>query len=255
MNMSVLSNIGRMLILHRVSSRRRMTGFAALFAFASLSLAGSHPAAAADCDSMAAPKLNWSACRKNNIILQGSDLENANLSGTHFDSTDLSNANLKGADFEKATMVRAWLTDAHAEGANFSRIEAYRLSFTGVSASGAIFTNAELQRADFTGAKLDKANFEKAELGRANFDKADLTGASFSLSNLSRANLTGATFQGPIGFDRAFMYLTRIEGMDLSAATNLAQSQVDLACGDKSTKLPAGLKMPSNWPCPPDEKD
>lgn len=253
--MSMLSKMGRMLIPYGVLGRSRMTGLAGLLVLAALSLAGSHPAAAADCDSMASPKLNWSECRKNNIILQGSDLEGANLSGTHFDSTDLSNTNLKGANLEKATMVRAWLTDAHAEGANFARIEAYRLSFTNVSASGAIFTNAELQRADFTGAKLDKANFEKAELGRANFDKADLTGASFSLSNLSRANLAGATVHGPIGFDRAFMFLTRIEGMDLSAATNLSQSQVDLACGDKSTKLPAGLKMPANWPCPPDDKD
>jgi uncharacterized protein YjbI with pentapeptide repeats len=230
--------------------------FGATLALAALlAAAGPRHAAAADCGDMAAPGINWSECHRNNIILQGSDLHGANLSGTHFDSTDLSNTNLQSANLEKATMVRAWLTDAHAEGANFSRIEAYRSSFANVIADGARFTSAELQRADFSGAKLEKTDFQKAELGRANFDKADLTGTSFMLANLSRANLSGAKFQGPIGFGKAFMYLTRIEGLDLSAATNLEQAQVDLACGDKATKLPPGLKMPTNWPCPPDDKD
>jgi uncharacterized protein YjbI with pentapeptide repeats len=220
-----------------------------------LLLSGAHPAAAADCDDMATPGINWSGCHRNNIILQGSDLNGANLAGTHFDSTDLSNTNLQSANLEKATMVRTWLTDAHAEGANFSHIEAYRSSFTNVVADGASFAGAELQRADFSGARLAKTDFEKAELGRANFDKADLSDTRFTLANLSRANLSSAKLQGPINFDRAFMYLTRIEGLDLSAAANLQQSQIDLACGDKATKLPSGLNMPANWPCPPDDKD
>jgi uncharacterized protein YjbI with pentapeptide repeats len=253
--MGMQQRVGWAKIVRQLSGRHVIAVVAVVLASAAVTLAGHHRASAADCDSMASPKLNWSECRKNNIILQGSDLEGANLAGTHFDSTDLSNTNLKDADLEKATMVRTWLTDSHAEGANFSRIEAYRSSFTGVSASGATFTNAELERADFSSAKLERASFEKAELGRANFDKADLTGTSFALANLSRANLGSATFNGPIGFAKAFMYLTRIEGMDLSNATNLEQSQIDLACGDKSTKLPAGLKMPASWPCPPDDKD
>ena len=47
----------------------------------------------------------------------------------------------------------------------------------------------------------------------------------------------------------AFMFLTRIEGLDLSAAWGLQQAQIDLACGDTSTKLPAGLSAPAHWPC------
>ncbi|NEK55267.1 pentapeptide repeat-containing protein, partial [Rhizobium leguminosarum] len=50
--------------------------------------------------------------------------------------------------------------------------------------------------------------------------------------------------------DRAFMFLTHIEGLDLSAATGLEQAQIDLACGDASTKLPVGLSAPTTWPCP-----
>ena len=34
------------------------------------------------------------------------------------------------------------------------------------------------------------------------------------------------------------LFLTRIEGLDLSAATGLAQWQIDMSCGDGNTKLP-----------------
>lgn len=209
-----------------------------------------------DCGNVvAAPGLDWSGCSKTNIMLPSSDLHGANLSETHFDSTDLSDANLTGANLEKATLVRAWLKNARAEGANFARIEAYRSDFSNAVANGASFSNAELQRAEFSGAQLANADFQKAELGRADFNKAVLTGVNFSFANLSRATLNGATIQGPVTFGGAFMYLTRIEGVDLSAATGLMQTQVNLACGDEATKLPVGLKAPGSWPCPPDEKD
>ena len=52
-----------------------------------------------------------------------------------------------------------------------------------------------------------------------------------------------------LDFERAFLYLTRIEGLDLTEATGLAQWQIDMACGDAGTKLPAGLAVPSSWPC------
>ena len=69
------------------------------------------------------------------------------------------------------------------------------------------------------------------------------------LSHLSRALLQEATFQGPIDLTGAFMFLTRIEGIDLTKATGLQQTQADQACGDANTKLPDGLKVPATWPC------
>ncbi|QND49822.1 pentapeptide repeat-containing protein [Rhizobium lusitanum] len=211
---------------------------------------------AGDCGNVvAAPGIDWSACSKTNIMLPGSDLHGANLSETHFDSTDLSDANLTSANLEKATLVRAWLKNARAEGANFAKIEAYRSDFSNAVANGASFANAELQRAEFSGAQLANADFQKAELGRTDFDKAVLTGVNFSFANLSRATLSGATIQGPVTFGGAFLYLTRIEGIDLSAATGLVQTQVNLACGDQTTILPPGLRAPGSWPCPPDDKD
>ena len=152
-------------------------------------------------------------------------------------------------------MVRASLAGAKADKANFSRLEAYRTSFAGISAQGASFASAELQRADFSQANLTGADFQKAELGRVNFGKATLTGTHFPMANLSRAELRGATFEGPIDFTDAFLFLTRIGGLDLSKATGLEQAQIDLTCGDKATKLPAGLKAPATWPCKLDTDD
>ena len=70
-------------------------------------------ARAADCGSLASPKLDWQECTKKNLMLQGSDLEGANLFGTDFSLTDLAGANVKSANLEKATLVRASLEGAH----------------------------------------------------------------------------------------------------------------------------------------------
>lgn len=210
-------------------------------------------AAAADCKSLPGPETDWAGCNKRQLMLGGSDLKGSKLVDTDLASTDLSGADLTAANLEKATLVRASLAGARADKANFSRVEGYRGDFSGISAESALFVSSELQRADFTGAKLKGSDFEKAELGRANFDKAILTGTRFSVANLSRANLSGALFEGPIDFDRAFLFLTRIEGLNLAAAKGLTQDQVDLACGDAATKLPDGLRAPDKWPCPPDD--
>lgn len=227
-------------------------GLAALLvAIAALTCASG--AAAADCKSLPKPRTDWSDCNKRQIMLGRSNLAGSNLFNTDFTSTDLSGSNLTSANLEKATLMRASLAGARADKANFSRVEAYRGNFTGMSAEYASFASSELQRADFAGARLTGADFEKAELGRANFERAVLTGTRFATANLSRAVLSGSEFEGPIDFSRAFMFQTRIEGVDLSAASGLTQDQIDLTCGDAATKLPAGLSAPPQWPCPADD--
>ena len=209
-----------------------------------------HAAAAApDCQSEAAPGVDWQECQKKLLILKGSDLSGANLFGVDFTSTDLRNTNLLAANLEKATLVRASLADSDAKGAKFDRIEAYRTDFSRINAQGAVFASAEMQRSNFDGANLADVDFTKAELGRAQFSGADITGSRFSLANLARADLRTAKFTGPIDFANAFFFLTRIEGVDLSNATGLAQWQIDMACGDNATKLPAGLAAAQAWPC------
>jgi uncharacterized protein YjbI with pentapeptide repeats len=228
---------------------RPLTASGALAAIAAILVLGAGPAAAADCKGGGGPNTDWQGCDKSMLMLGGSDLRGANLSGTDFTSTDLGGVDLAGANLEKATLTHASLAGAKAEKASFVHAEAYRTNFAGISASGALFTSAELERADFSKAELTAADFSKAELGRASFVGATITGTKFDLSNLSRVEFKDVVFKGPISFDRAFLYLTRIEGLDLSAATGLAQWQVDLTCGDDQTKLPAGLTVPKTWPC------
>ena len=92
-------------------------------------------------------------------------------------------------------------------------------------------------------------DFSKSEFSRTNFEGADLTGADMSYANLSRAVFAGAKLDG-IDVGTSWTFLTRFEGADLGGVAKLTQDQLDLACGDESTKLPAGLTMPSSWPCP-----
>ncbi|WP_244475171.1 pentapeptide repeat-containing protein [Rhizobium sp. Leaf341] len=225
-----------------------VAGLCAGIAFASFSGAAG-PAAAADCEATPNAGIDWSGCSKANLMLPSSTLTDAVLAGANLSATDLGGSDLGGANLEKATLIRASLSGASAEKANFARIEAYRSNLSGIKAAGASFAGAELQRTNLTEADLTGADFSKAELSRVNFAKSNITGTRFSLANLARAKLTGATFKGPIAFDEAFLYLTRIEGLDLSAATGLKQEQVALACGDAKTKLPPGLTPPTNWPC------
>jgi uncharacterized protein YjbI with pentapeptide repeats len=226
---------------------RHVLSFAAIAGCAAGLATG--PALAADCDSMAAPGIDWQDCPKRALIIRESDLSRANLVETDFTSTDLRHSNFDGANLEGATLVRSSLAGSSAKGANFAKVEGYRTDFGAVDAQGASFVNAELQRVDFSGANLSGTSFEKAELGRANFEGANLTGSRFTLANLTRADLSKAKFTGPLDFANAFFYLTRLAGLDLTAATGLTQYQIDMACGDADTKLPAGLTAPASWPC------
>lgn len=205
--------------------------------------------AAAGCQDTSASGIDWQNCDKKLLMLEGSNLTDAKLGGTDFTTTDLRNTDLTGANLEKAKLVRASLAGSAAKGTRFARVEAYRTDFGGLEAENATFESAELQRSNFKDAKLTNANFTKAELGRSQFDGADVGGSRFALANLARADFRGASFSAPVDFDRAFFFVTRIEGVDLSAATGLAQSQLDVACGDDETVLPAGLAKPTSWPC------
>ncbi|MBL8576630.1 MAG: pentapeptide repeat-containing protein [Mesorhizobium sp.] len=232
----------------RTSLGSTSTVKAALMMVASL-MALSVAEAAPDCQASAAPGIDWTGCSKKVIVISGSDLNGATLVETDFTSTDLRDSNLMAANFEKATLVRASLAGSQAQGAKFDRIEAYRTNFSGLLAKGSTFASAELQRSNFTNANLVDVDFTKADLGRADFTGADITGSRFALANLSRADLSKVQFSGALDFESAFLFLTRIEGQDLSAATGLQQWQVDMACGDAQTKLPTGITAPGNWPC------
>lgn len=212
-------------------------------------LAATVPTVAADCKTSPRQGIDWSACDRRNLMLSGANLAGANLDSTDFTLTDLRNANLTSASLEKATLVRVSLDGAVADKANFTNVEAYRANLRRLSARGALFLGSEFSRADFSNADLAGSSFEKAELGRASFEGADLADTTFTFANLARANLQKVRAGGSLDFTGTHMFLTRIEGLDLSGARGLVQEQIDNACGDTKTTLPVGLSSPGAWPC------
>lgn len=229
--------------------RVRPIAVSSLIALAAVFSLGGAARAADDCHDSPRAGIDWRDCNKRNLMLPGGELRGANLTNVDFSGTDLGGSDLVSAIFEKATLVRANLAGSQASGTRFARVEAYRTDFSEINAPGAIFRSGELQRSNFHAAVLTDVDFTKADMGRSQFDKADVSGSRFALANLARADFRGARFAKPADFDRAFFFLTRIEGVDLSAATGLNQWQIDMACGDKGTKLPEGLKPSKGWPC------
>ena len=68
----------------------------------------------------------------------------------------------------------------------------------------------------------------------SNVAGADLTNSSFVGTHLSGANFAGAKLDG-----------ANFSGAELNGARGLSQAQLNRACGDGSTRLPGGLRIPS----------
>lgn len=116
------------------------------------------------------------------------------------------------------------------------------------------FGGLELRGLNLTGSRLRQANLSLAVMNRTRFSNADLRdvdafGAVFSSSNFSGANLTNASFVGTYlegsNFSRATLDGTNFSGAQLTRVTGLTQSQLNRACGDSSTVLPSGLRIPA----------
>jgi hypothetical protein len=123
------------------------------------------------------------------------------------------------------------LHDAH-----IPRAHLFEAKLIDANMTGADLTHTDLRHAKLNSATLNGANLNDADLTSANLSDADLIGA-----HLRRAHLTGAKM------NRAALINADLSGAILSG-TNLSdaivsQSQLDKACGDGGTKLPAGLTL------------
>lgn len=88
-----------------------------------------------------------------------------------------------------------------------------------------------LQAANLSGARLNGADLSFANLRNADLNRSDLSDADLSDADLSGAVLKGAD----------------LSGADLTGAKNLAQDDLDQACG-KPKAMPPGLTL--DKPCP-----
>jgi uncharacterized protein YjbI with pentapeptide repeats len=128
-------------------------------------------------------------------------------------------------------------TPAHFRAADVASIRSGKHDCPHCELAGADLTNTcvkhgNLEGADFDGASAVLMCMSYADFRGATFRKTDLSGA-----NLAHADLDGADLSG------AVMSITSLKGTDLTRAKGLTQHQLDEACGDGETKVPAGMKV------------
>jgi uncharacterized protein YjbI with pentapeptide repeats len=120
-----------------------------------------------------------------------------------------------------------------------ARIHAGIVDCPGCQLQGADLTNTCVKARDLTGANFDGANATLMCMSFANFTRATFRGTDLSGANLAHAILDGADLTG------AVMSITSLKGTDLTRVKGLDQKQLDQACGDAETKVPAGMKVRS----------
>ena len=207
------------------------------------------PSAHAACTDTAAPSVDWENCRKRNLIMDNFDFSGSNFTKSDLSASDLRNSNLTKARFIKTNLVRASLSGSNAQEANFEGVVASRTDFSKGNYKNASFLKAEISRSNFSNSNLENADMSKADFSRVNFFNSNLKGVNLSFSNISRTNLTSVNIDENFSLEGSFMFLTRIEGLDLSGSKTLKQWQINMACGNKETILPQGITTPDTWPC------
>jgi uncharacterized protein YjbI with pentapeptide repeats len=114
-------------------------------------------------------------------------------------------------------------------------------------------SNKTLRARNYAGARLRQADLSLSVFNHGDFAGADLRdangyGALFSSANFARANLTNSTFVGAYlqgaNFRGATLNGVNFSGAEMDRAVGLSQGQLNGACGDASTKLPRGLRLP-----------
>jgi hypothetical protein len=112
--------------------------------------------------------------------------------------------------------------------------------------SGVLFFNADLSGAALLHADLSGAAFMDTNLSDALLSKADLSNTHLFDTDLSRANLRDADLSAA-WFHDTDLFGAELQGANLSRAKGLTQEQLNMAKGDKMTKLPKGLQRPTAW--------
>ena len=115
-----------------------------------------------NCQTAAAPAVNWNGC-----ALLGRQLAGANLR-----DADLGNAQLLSANLDRADLTRADLRYADLSGARLTQASLRAANGVGVVLRGAELVSADLRDADFEFANLRGATLTNAQLAGAKLGKA-----------------------------------------------------------------------------------
>lgn len=129
------------------------------------------------------------------------------------------------------------LAAAPADPAAVARIHGGIVDCVGCNLAGADLTNTCVKAHDLHGADFDGANATLMCMSFANFSGASFRGTTLDAANMAHANMDGADLTG------AKTSITSFKGTDLTKAKGLTQAQLDAACSDAETRVPAGMKI------------
>ena len=124
-----------------------------------------------------------------------------------------------------------------ADPAAVARIHADIVDCPGCKLMGADLSNTCVKEHDLRGANFDGANATLMCMSNSNFTNTSFRGTDLSGANMAGAKMDGADLTG------AKTSITSFLGTDLRKVKGLTQKQLNVACSDKRTKLPPGLKI------------
>jgi uncharacterized protein YjbI with pentapeptide repeats len=133
-------------------------------------------------------------------------------------------------------LVVATLAIGTRTNADVERIKAGEINCRGCNLSGADLSHTCVKNGDLRGADFAGTTARYMCMSYANFTDVSFRGANLTGANLAHANLTNADMSG------AILNITSFKGTDLRRVKGLTQRQIDDACSDEHTRLPAGLK-------------
>lgn len=120
------------------------------------------PLAGPDCQSPAAPNVNWSNC-----IFDGAHLDGRNLSGATLYSASLMGASFRHATLKNSNLSYAALSIADLEGADLQGATLIGVKLRQAKLNNANLDNADLSYADLAGAEIAGVSMRNTKLGNA----------------------------------------------------------------------------------------
>ncbi|MEA5553959.1 pentapeptide repeat-containing protein [Anabaena cylindrica UHCC 0172] len=199
---------------------------------------------------------NLSRANLNLANLYGVNLRSANLSGASLRAANLQAANLYKANLQQATLKAANLSGAklflaNLQGAKLGKTNLQLAGLTAANLQGANLNGANLQGANLNAAKLQQtdiyfANLSEASLMEADLQQANLMGANLCKAILDEADLSWANLMGA-NLAGAHLCDVKLTGAILTGAKNLELEQINMALGDRTTRLPDYIEIPESW--------
>ena len=129
-------------------------------------------------------------------------------------------------------------------GANCPRCNLFQADFGNKVLKGRNLAGARIRQADMSLSVLNYSNMSHADLRDVNGYGALFTGVNFTGADMTNATFVGAYLQGA-DFRGAKLAGVNFSGAEMDKAVGLTQRQLNAACGDEKTTLPARLHLPA----------